>query len=133
MPLDMLDCDTGTKTAAKRRDIPCIFADGKRDDLPGLVAAFENKDVEYAGKIYRPNEDISLNDIHLRMSRYIVIQLEDGQFMDMTGKIGKTYTAAEGFPHVVAVCPEGSRNVSMDSCDCEGMPPLSEWEQSGGG
>jgi len=42
-------------------DIPIIYADGIRDDTAGWVAAVQNQRVMYDGKIYEPDENITIN------------------------------------------------------------------------
>jgi hypothetical protein len=45
-----------------------IEADGRTDDLPGLIAAFENQPVKFGGKTYAPGEDLILRSKHLAIS-----------------------------------------------------------------
>lgn len=61
------------KTDLKTLFIPVIFANGEDDDVPGLIAAFENKPVLYNDKTYHIDEDIEIIGKTLVMSIGIAI------------------------------------------------------------
>lgn len=41
--------------------VPVIFASGRDDDLPGIVAALKNEAVQYGDRIYKPDENITVD------------------------------------------------------------------------
>lgn len=59
----MSDADLNKVKSLIEEIAPVIFADGKRDDTSGWVAAVENRHVIYNSKIYAPNENISIDRV----------------------------------------------------------------------
>lgn len=53
--------------------VPVIFANGTDDDLPGLVAAIENRRVQFDDRIYEPGDALTIERRKLRSSRRIFV------------------------------------------------------------
>lgn len=74
----MIDTATKPKTETGFNLIPCIFANGEDDDLPGFIAAMMNKRVLVIDDIAEPDEDITLEGLQLVFSRSLRIISIDG-------------------------------------------------------
>lgn len=59
--------------------VPVIFANGEDDDLPGLVAAIENRRVQFDDRIYEPGEPLIIRERSLRSSQPIQIIGRNGE------------------------------------------------------
>ena len=100
---------------AESLHVPNIFADGKHDDLPGLVAAIENKPVMFDGELYAPSRSINI------AWRYIVIS----RCLYVLGSDSEPETAPfPGCDNFVA-CREGNpaREIHIDRCKIESKCP----------
>lgn len=53
--------------------LPRIWADGSHDDLAGIVAAVENKAVEFDGAIYKKGDALRIEDRTIYVSRRIYV------------------------------------------------------------
>lgn len=62
-----MSVETKTRPKAKRlpRFVPVIFANGDDDDAPGLQACADNEAVQFDGRIYEPNEEVTIVGRHL--------------------------------------------------------------------
>jgi hypothetical protein len=56
--------------------VPVIFANGQDNDLPGIIAAIENRAVQFDEKIYQPGEaiEISKRVLCLACDRFALIR-----------------------------------------------------------
>jgi hypothetical protein len=69
--------------------VPVIFSNGRDDDTPGLVAAFENKRVQFRDRVYEPFETIELRDEVLVFSASCFVFQDRSMWPDTPSKQGK--------------------------------------------
>jgi hypothetical protein len=89
--------------------VPVIFANGKDDDLPGIIAAIENRAVQFDEKIYQPGEPIVIywREIRLSCNRLAIL--------------GQGDTPPDGWEHnppncVVIVEAQRPRKIRLRHC-----------------
>lgn len=99
------------KTDLKQLFVPVIFANGKDDDLPGIVAAIENRAVQFDEKIYRPDEDLTI------FKREIALSCMGLAILDRKGENRLTIGCTPADITVQAGChaPDG-RRLTFNRC-----------------
>ena len=93
--------------------VPCrvIFANGKDDDTPGIIAAIRNERVAYGEHVYEPGDPLRVDNVALRLTRPIAVVSPDG---GLIGGLGLNLS-----PHHIVVCPPAGspRRTQITSCD----------------
>jgi hypothetical protein len=111
----MTDTDLATKHAPKLDFVPVIFANGEDDDIPGIVAAIENKRVQFDDKLYEPGEPLSV------VRRKLVISRKLCAVSDGTEPPERCRSAE----WVVAIEPRDHRQIVFHFCEAAYRPNLS--------
>jgi hypothetical protein len=103
---------THRKTDLKTLFVPVIFANGKDDDIPGLVAAIENKVVQFDDDLYQPGEELTITNRTLLFSKGLCILGHDDAIPE---DIDTNWCIArEGKPH---------RRIEVAHCFIKIVPP----------
>lgn len=63
--------------------IPVLFANGVDDDLPALRAIVGNRHIMFDGKIYAPNEKVTVTGRTLSFSCGAIVVHHNGKFQSM--------------------------------------------------
>lgn len=110
---------TKAQLATQSRMIPKIYADGENDDLPGIVAACEDKLVLYDGTLYAPGEALLVVGANCLLSRALFIKASPSCLREGFGSIlisPSGIVATESADHATALLPEKGRGVTFDCC-----------------